>query len=230
MSAALYALVTGAASGIGQCTAAALEARGYTVAKIDLPGRDVSGYYAPLDVADAAAVEHAIKKAEADLGPVDALVNCAGYDVEQAFLEISPEDLTRMLRVHLGGALNTCRILGPQMCARRRGAIVNVSSELALSGSSVHPHYAAAKGAIVGFTKALALELAPYVRVNTLAPGPTDTPLLGDYYRSEEYLVTLPTRRLSTPEAIGEANAFLASDAANYFTAQVVSPNSGTVI
>lgn len=225
-----YALVTGAASGIGKATAAALEARGWEVVKVDLPGRPLEGHAAPADVSDSAAIEALIARAEDALGPIDVLVNCAGYDVEQDFLDISPADLSRMLRVHLGGVYNTCRALAPRMYARRRGSIVNVSSELALSGSPVHPHYASAKGAVVGFTKALALEVAPHVRVNSVAPGPTDTPLLTDKWRADEYLETLPTRRLSTPTQIGETIAFLASPAASFFTGQIVSPNSGTVI
>jgi 2-hydroxycyclohexanecarboxyl-CoA dehydrogenase len=132
--------------------------------------------------------------------------------------------------VHLGGAYNTCRVLGPRMRDTGGGAIVNISSELALSGSETMAHYCAAKGAIIGLTRALARELAPAVRVNSVAPGPTDTPLLTDLWRSREYLETLPLRRLSTPQEIGETVAFLASPEAGFFTGQVVSPNSGAVI
>ena len=113
---------------------------------------------------------------------------------------------------------------------RGRGAIVNISSELALTGSDVMAHYCAAKGAIIGLTKALARELAPAVRVNSVAPGPTDTPLLTDLWRAPDYLSTLPVRRLSTPAEIAFAVAFLASDEASFFTGQVLSPNAGTVI
>ena len=110
------------------------------------------------------------------------------------------------------------------------GAELAVFPELALTGSDVMPHYCAAKGAIIGLTRSLALELAPAVRVNAVAPGPTDTPLLTDLWRSPEYLATLPVRRLCEPEEIAEAIAFLAGDGGSYFTGQVVSPNAGAVI
>jgi 2-hydroxycyclohexanecarboxyl-CoA dehydrogenase len=108
---------------------------------------------------------------------------------------------------------------------------VNTSSELALCGAELHAHYCAAKGAIVGLTKSLALELAGRgVRVNAVAPGATDTALLTDTWRTREYVETLPLRRLSEPVQIAATVTFLASDAAGYVTGQVLSPNSGAVI
>jgi 2-hydroxycyclohexanecarboxyl-CoA dehydrogenase len=215
------ALVTGAAGGIGGASADALEAAGMAVARTDLP----------LDVADAGAVAGLVERTEAQLGPIDVLVNCAGYVAEQPIEEIGPADWNRMLRVHLGGTWHTCRAVAPGMAARGRGAIVNTSSELALCGAERHAHYCAAKGAIVGLTKSLALELAGRgVRVNAVAPGATDTALLTDTWRTPEYLKTLPVGRLSTPAEIAATVAFLASDAAAYVTGQVVSPNSGAVI
>ncbi|MDX6552423.1 MAG: 2-hydroxycyclohexanecarboxyl-CoA dehydrogenase [Gaiellales bacterium] len=224
------ALVTGAAGGIGAATAAALEQRGYVVARNHLPGDEVPGYSAPADVSDAGAVHAMVDRAEAEVGPVDVLVNCAGYAQEIPLEEITDADWRRMLGVHLGGTFHTCRLLGPRMRDRGGGSIVNVSSELALTGSDVMPHYCAAKGAIIGLTRALALELAPQVRVNSVAPGPTDTPLLTDLWRGDDYLQTLPVRRLSTPQEIGEAVAFLATAEGSFFTGQVLSPNAGTVI
>ena len=109
------------------------------------------------DVSDAAAVGRAIDRAEADLGAIDVLVNCAGFAQEIELHEITDADWRRMLAVHLGGTFHTCRLLGPRMRDRGRGAIVNLSSELALAGSDVMAHYCAAKGAIIGLTKALAL-------------------------------------------------------------------------
>ena len=215
------ALVTGAAGGIGGASADALEAAGMAVARTDLP----------LDVSDAGAVAGLVERTEAELGPIDVLVNCAGYVAEQPIEEIAPADWSRMLRVHLGGTWHTCRAVAPGMAARGRGAIVNTSSELALCGAELHAHYCAAKGAIVGLTKSLALELAGRgVRVNAVAPGATDTALLTDMWRTPEYLATLPLRRLSSPAEIAATVAFLASDAAAYVTGQVVSPNSGAVI
>ena len=112
------------------------------------------------------------------------------------------------------------------------GSIVAITSELALGGGDGDAHYAAAKGAVLGFVKSLAAEVAGTgVRVNSVAPGPTDTPLLGhdSPWRAPEYLATVPLRRLVTPEEVAAAVAFLA-DEGTYFTGQVISPNAGTVI
>ena len=215
------ALVTGAAGGIGGASAEALEAAGMAVARTDLP----------LDVADAAAVADLVAQTEADLGPIEVLVNCAGHLTETALADISDAEWNRMLRVHLGGTWHTCREVAPRMAARGRGAIVNTSSELALCGAELHAHYCAAKGAIIGLTRSLALELASRgVRVNAVAPGATDTALLTATWRTRDYLESLPLRRLSSPAQIAATVAFLASDAASYVTGQVVSPNSGAVI
>ena len=184
------ALVTGAGGGIGGATATALEAAGMAVARTDLP----------LDVADADAVSGLVARTEEELGPIEVLVNCAGHLTETPIADISDAEWRRMLRVHLGGTWHTCREVAPRMAARGRGAIVNTSSELALCGAELHAHYCAAKGAIIGLTKSLALELAGRgVRVNAVAPGATDTALLTDTWRTREYLGSLPLRRLSTP-------------------------------
>ena len=215
------ALVTGAGGGIGGASADTLEAAGMDVARTDLP----------LDVADADAVAKLVMSIERDRGPIEVLVNCAGHLTETPIADISDAEWRRMLRVHLGGTWHTCREVAPRMAARGRGAIVNTSSELALCGAELHAHYCAAKGAIVGLTKSLALELAGRgVRVNAVAPGATDTALLTGTWRTPEYLGSLPLRRLSTPAEIAASVAFLASDAAAYVTGIVLSPNSGAVI
>jgi len=224
------ALVTGAAGGIGGAVATALADGGWDVALNHLPSEHVHGYSARADVSDLQAVERIVADAEGELGPIGLLVNCAGYDEETPFLDVAPERWQRMLRVHLGGTYNTCRTLGPRMRDRGGGTIVNIASELALTGSPTHPHYVAAKGAILGLTRALAKELAPSVRVNAVAPGPTDTPLLPDRCREDDYLATLPMRRLSTAVDVAALVVFLAGDAGSFFTGQTLSPNSGAVL
>jgi len=224
------ALVTGAGGGIGSAIVRVLAEVGYRVAANDLRGDAAPGSSAAADVSDLAAVARMIDTVEADLGAISVLVNGAGIAHEVPLEEIDEAAWRRMLAVHLGGTYNTCRILAPRMRSRGGGVIINIASEIALTGSSQHSHYAAAKGAILGLTKALAKELAPTVRVNSVAPGPTDTPLLSDQWRTSAYLATLPTRRLTTPEGIARTVAFLASDEAAFFTGQVISPNSGAVI
>jgi len=221
------ALVTGAAGGIGGAAADALEQRGYAVARNHLPGDAVAGYAAPADVSDPAAVGRMVDRVEADLGPWEVLVNCAGYIEEIALEEISDAAWRRMLGVHLGGTYATCRLLGPRMRGRGRGSIVNVSSELALTGSEVMPHYCAAKGAIIGLTRALALELAPQVRVNGVAPGAIAWPEDGQFdpQERERIIATTPLARIGSPEDIAQAVHFLAC--APYVTGQIIAVDGG---
>ena len=137
-----------------------------------------------------------------------------------------------MLDVHLGGTRNACAAVLGGMLERGEGRIITISSELALGGGENDAHYAAAKGAIIGFTKSLAAEVAADgVLVNSVAPGPTDTPLLSEDspWRDADYLRTLPLRRLVRPEEIAEAVLFLAEEG-DYFCGQVISPNAGAVI
>lgn len=225
------ALVTGAASGIGAAVAARLADRGWLVAGLDLreSGTDL---LLTADVTDAAAVREAAKRAERELGPVSLLVTVAGYYEMVPVSDIRVDAWRRMLDVHLGGTRNACAAVLGGMIERRRGHIITISSELALGGGEYDAHYAAAKGAIIGFTKSLAVEVADKgVLVNSVAPGPTDTPLLdpGSPWREPAYLGTLPLRRLVKPEEIAETVYFLAEEG-GYFCGQVISPNAGAVI
>jgi NAD(P)-dependent dehydrogenase (short-subunit alcohol dehydrogenase family) len=222
-------VVTGSASGIGAAVAELLRADGWTVAGIDRTGGHVSGYVA--DVSDPAAVAAAIDAVEADVGEIHALVTAAGhYDITPV-AEISRAALHRMLRVHLGGLRNTARRVLPGMLARGSGAIVAVTSELAIGGGDGDAHYAAAKGAVIGLVRSLAAEVAGRgVRVNAVAPGPTDTPLLAadSPWRDPGYLATLPNRRLTTPDEVARVVRFLLES--GYCTGEIVSPNGGAVI
>jgi NAD(P)-dependent dehydrogenase (short-subunit alcohol dehydrogenase family) len=223
------AVVTGASSGIGAAIAAALEQDGYRVAGLDL--NDTASY--SVDVADPAAVEATMRRVATELGPVDAVVSAAGHYETAPIADITHGQLHRMLRVHLGGLRNVTRAALPSMMQRRRGSIVAITSELAVGGGDGEAHYAAAKGAIIGLVRSLAAEVAGHgVRVNAVAPGPTDTPLLAadSPWRAPEYLATLPARRLARPEEVAEVVRYLVGEDAAFCTGEVLSPNSGAVI
>lgn len=204
---------------------------GYAVAGIDLrPSRCALSLVG--DVSDAGAVSAAVAEIVEALGPPAVAVTAAGVYEEVAVTDIDAARWTAMLRLHLGGTVNTCRASTPHMLRAGGGHIVCVASELALCGADLSSHYAAAKGAIIGLTRALALELATTgVRVNAVAPGPTDTSMLPEDspWRSAEYLETVPLRRLVTPEEVAHTVAFLVAEG-SFYTGQVLSPNGGVVI
>lgn len=225
------ALVTGAASGIGAAVARQLRSSGHTVVGFDLADSDTD-FVCVGDVSDAHVVTDAVNRATSALGPIDTVVSVAGYYEMIPFSQLSEAQWTRMLRVHLGGLTNVVRAALPSMLERGHGSIVAVSSELAIGGGDQDAHYAAAKGAIIGFVRSLALEVAAKgVRVNCVAPGPCDTPLLSpdSPWRAREYLDTLPARRLARPEEIAIAVQFLVEDA-SFAVGEVISINSGAVI
>ncbi len=226
------AIVTGAASGIGAAAAAELKKRGWAVAGLDLQPATDCDYTAQVDVRDRDAVAAAVVSVADRLGPIDCAVSVAGHYEMVPVAEISPEQWTRMLRVHLGGLFNLCRAVLPGMLARGSGAVVAVSSELAVGGGGGDAHYAAAKGAILGVVRSLSAEVAGRgIRVNAVAPGPTDTPLLApdSPWRATEYLQTLPLGRLVTPAEVALCIAFLAEEG-SFCVGEVLNPNAGAVI
>ena len=226
------ALVTGAASGIGAAVVAELARRGWRTAGLDLRHSTDVEHCVSVDVADPVQVSAAIARIERELGQVEAAVCAAGHYAITPVADIPWTEWRRMLRVHLGGLLNVCRVVAPAMAERGHGAIVGVSSELAIGGGDGEAHYAAAKGAVIGLVRALAAELAPLgVRVNAVAPGPTDTPLLPPEspWRRPAYLQTLPAGRMSRPEEIALAAAYLV-DEGTFCVGEIISPNAGAVI
>jgi NAD(P)-dependent dehydrogenase (short-subunit alcohol dehydrogenase family) len=226
------ALVTGAASGIGAAIAHTLADRGWTVAGLDLQLATGVPYSVVADVSDSAQVARAVESLQNDAGPVEALVTAAGHYAQSAVSDITADAWHRMLRVHLGGLRNCARAVLPGMRHRRSGRIVSIASELGIAGGDCEAHYAAAKGAVIGFVRSLAAEVAADgVRVNAVAPGPTDTPLLAadSPWRAPEYLATLPSRRLCRPDEVARTVAFLL-DEGDFCVGEVLSPNSGAVI
>jgi 2-hydroxycyclohexanecarboxyl-CoA dehydrogenase len=225
-------VITGAASGIGAATAALFGRQGWRTAGLDLrpSATDLS---LTCDVTDAAAVRSAIDAVARQFGGIDAAVTAAGYYEEG----IDVCDITRaqwdsMLQVILGGTVNTCAAVLPQMLARQSGTVIAISSELALGGSATDLHYVAAKGAVLGLVKSLAAELAATpIRLNVVAPGPTDTPLLApdSLWRKPDYLATLPLGRLVRPDEIAATVYYLATEGVMY-CGEVLSPNAGAVI
>jgi 2-hydroxycyclohexanecarboxyl-CoA dehydrogenase len=226
------ALVTGGASGIGAAVVQALTERGFTVGCLDLNASGSGADHAVcVDVSNPSAVGAAVAQVRSALGPVSAVVTAAGYYEMAPVAGIAVDAWRRMLRVHLGGLVNVARATLPDLVATR-GALVAVASELAVGGGGGDAHYAAAKGAILGFVRSLAVEVAAQgVRVNCVAPGPTDTPLLaGDSpWRAKEYLETLPLRRLASPREVARCVEYLVCDA-TFSVGDVVNVNSGADI
>jgi 3-oxoacyl-[acyl-carrier protein] reductase len=239
------ALVTGASRGIGRAIAERLAAEGADVALNDHAPRDgdldeavaaVSAHggaveVVPADVSDAAAVQEMAERVERRFGRVDILVNNAGVACPGPIHELTEADWDRTLGINLKGQFLVSRAVVPGMRERGAGRIVNIASELGLVGEAELSPYCASKAGVIGLTKALARELAPArVRVNCVAPGPTDTSILRDTERTPEYLATIPLGRLGTPAEIAWAVWYLASPHAEWITGQVLSPNGGVVM
>jgi 2-hydroxycyclohexanecarboxyl-CoA dehydrogenase len=226
------AVITGAASGIGAACARLLRDNGWHTAGVDLNDSDTD-LPARVDVTDRPAVAAAVEAAAGRFGRIDLAVTAAGYYEEGIDVaEITTGQWDRMLAVILGGTVHTCTAVLPHMLARGQGAIIAISSELALAGSATDLHYVAAKGAVLGLVKSLAMEVAETdIRVNAVAPGPTDTPLLAadSLWRKPDYLATLPLGRLVTPQEIAHAVYYLATEGSMY-CGEVLSPNAGAVI
>ncbi|HYX94369.1 MAG TPA: SDR family oxidoreductase [Geodermatophilus sp.] len=158
-----------------------------------------------VDVTDADSVGAAVDRIERELGPVAALVTAAGVYEMLPVEDVDDARWHRTMAVNLARTATTCAAVVPRMVARGRGSVVTISSDLGVGGSQGDVHYAASKGALVGFTRALVTELeGTGVAVNTVAPGAADTPMLGSDspWRSGDFLATLPVQRLVRPEEI----------------------------
>ena len=244
------AVVTGGAGGIGCAIAAALYAEGARVAVADLDGDAAAAYAATLaladggtdsgravgvrvDVSNSSDVGAAIAVVERELGPVDVLVNNAGIDVIEPFVESKEETWRRIVEVNYLGPVLCTRAVLDGMIDRGYGRIISISSDAGKVGSSGEVVYSGTKGGIIAFSKALAREMATNgITVNCVCPGPTDTPLLGQIAeRSQKMYDSLaravPMRRLGQPADIAPAVVFLASDGAAFITGQALSVSGG---
>ncbi len=240
------ALVTGGASGIGRATCLALAGQGarVAVADVNLAGaqevaeevrrRDGGARAVHMDVTDRAQVARGVQEVLDVWGRVDVLVNAAGWDRIVPFLESTEELWDRVININFRGVLNTCHVVLPHMVQRGGGVVVNISSDAGRVGSSGETVYSGAKGAVIAFSKALAREVARYnIRVNVVAPGITDTPLLQQILQAgNEKLIdaivrSTPLRRMARPEEVAEAVVFLASDRASFITGQTLSVSGG---
>ena len=232
------ALVTGGAGGIGGAIVRALAAGGHRVVAGDIAdgAPEEAALAVALDVTDSDSVDEAATSAEREVGPIEILVNTAGWDEFRLFLETDEDFWDRIIELNYKGCLRVCRRVVPGMVQREYGRVVNISSDAARVGSSQEAVYAGAKAGQVAFGKTLAREVARSgVTVNSVCPGPTETPLLAGMLGAGEASAKMvealrravPMRRLGRPDDVAAAVAFLASDAAGYITGQTLSISGG---
>ncbi|MFA6297551.1 MAG: 3-oxoacyl-ACP reductase family protein [Nocardioides sp.] len=234
------AIVTGAGQGIGKAIAERLAADGATVVVTDINegaakdtaaalGNDSVGLHT--DVTDRDSVNDMVAQVTARFGRIDVLVNNAGWDKAEPFVDSEPETWDRVIQINLYGVLNTSKAVLPIMAAQGSGRVVNLGSDAGRVGSSGEAVYSAAKGAVIAFTKATAREMArSQVAINCVCPGPTDTALfasMGGEKLREALTKAIPFRRLGQPDDIANAVAFYASDEAAFITGQTVSVSGG---
>jgi 2-hydroxycyclohexanecarboxyl-CoA dehydrogenase len=241
-------VVTGGGGGIGGATCRRFAAEGARVAVFDrdldaaekVAGaiRDQGGTARAFrcDITDRASVDAAVAEAGAQLGPIDVLVNNAGWDVFRPFTKTEPAQWDQLIAINLTGALHMHHAVLPGMAARKQGRIVNIASDAARVGSSGEAVYAACKGGLVAFSKTIAREHARQgITVNVVCPGPTDTALFADYKEGagnpeklvEAFTRSIPLGRIGQPEDLPGAILFFASDDAGYVTGQVLSVSGG---
>jgi 2-hydroxycyclohexanecarboxyl-CoA dehydrogenase len=240
------AIVTGGGSGIGLAISERLAADGAAVAifdrdgnaaeeaaaKISASGRKAIGV--TVDVTDRQQIDAGVDAVRSELGPATILVNNAGLQAFASFLTVSSDLWNRVIDVSLTGTFNCCQAVVPDMIEAGWGRIVNISSSSAQGGQPFMTPYVAAKAGVIGFTKALALELGPKgITVNTIPPAFIDTPMLRDSEakgylgKVEDAIASTPVRRIGRPEDIAAACAFLVRDDASYITGQVIGVNGG---
>jgi 2-hydroxycyclohexanecarboxyl-CoA dehydrogenase len=239
------ALVTGGASGIGKATVLELARCGARVICADLnekAGAELAKTAADgklaveavgLDLSDPKSTRKCAADVLAKHGRVDILINAAGWNDIQNFMENQSDYIDRVIAVNLTGTIHLTQALLPGMIAANKGKIVNVASDAGRVGSGGETVYAGAKGGVIAFTKSLTREVSRYsINVNCICPGPTDTPMLAT--RSEKlreaFVKAIPFRRFAKPEEIADAILFFAGPKSDYITGQVLSVSGGLTL
>jgi 2-hydroxycyclohexanecarboxyl-CoA dehydrogenase len=235
-------VVTGGAGGIGQAIASALSAAGASVAVWDLDGARASAVAKGLedkavgvqvDITQRPSVQQALQATEDALGLVSVLVNNAGTDTFESFLESEEATWERVVAVNYLGTVRCCHVVLPKLVERGEGRIINIASDAGRVGSSGEVVYSGTKGGVIAFSKALAREVAGNgVTVNVVCPGPTNTPLLDELAATNQKLYdslarAVPMKRIGQPDDVAPAVVFLASDGAGYITGQTLSVSGG---
>ena len=242
------ALVTGGASGIGReiCNALAAQGCRVAVADINLAGAHETvesitdaggqGLAVEVDVTSSDSVQDAIFATVDQFGPIEILVNCAGWDELKPFLDTDEPFWDRVIEINFKGALRTVHACLPAMIEGGWGRIINISSDAARVGSSLEAVYSGAKGALISFTKTMARETARKgVTVNVVCPGPTDTALLDGIVAASDdgekvigaMARAVPMKRIGQPAEVASAVAYFASEAAGFITGQTLSVSGG---
>jgi len=237
------ALVTGGSRGIGRAIVQAFSAEGAKVAVVYRGSQEAADKLVQevmqaggtakafqCDVADRAAVKTCVEQVQKDLGPVNILVNNAGVIADGLFVRMEPEEWDKVVTTNLGGVFNFCHELAFPMMQKRSGRIINISSVAATHVNPGQTNYAASKGAVNSFTRALAVELAGRgVTVNAIAPGFIETDMSAAVRNKAGDLIKkfIPMKRIGTPEDVAKVALFLAGPDSGYITGQVLTVDGG---
>lgn len=241
------AIITGSTAGIGKAIAKKFAEQGAKVILMGTSkergqevlneitrenGENSASFYS-VDVSDTNAVDNLLKEILSKTPKVDILVNNAGITRDQLLMKMSEEDWDRVLDVNVKSCYNLCRALVRTMLKAKKGKIINVSSIVGITGNTGQVNYAASKAAIIGFTKALAKELASRnICVNCIAPGFIDTKMTEAFSSEakEKWIQNIPLGRFGSPQDIANASLFLASHLSDYVTGQVITVDGGLVM